>query len=136
MLVREMFLACSRTLDSASTTEDVPAAVGRNQTRGPFWAQRCVASFFGVRENKDGERASYMGRKRERKRLGVQQRIVKARVGGGVNSSITCNISFHRLAAAKLYCVFSPIEEVHYPRYSVAYSDERLGENPPGFPTR
>lgn len=43
-LVREMFLACSRTLDFASTMEDVPAVVDLKRTRETFLdaAERCI----------------------------------------------------------------------------------------------
>ena len=43
-LVREMFLACSSTLDFASTMEDVPAVVDLKRTKGTFLdaAVRCI----------------------------------------------------------------------------------------------
>ena len=67
-LVREMFLACSRTLDFASTMEDVPAVVDLKRTRGIFLdaAERCI--IFWVGEKKDGEWSSYREREKERKR--------------------------------------------------------------------
>ena len=52
--MREMFLACSRTLDFASTMEDVPAVVDLKRTRGTFLdaAERCIM-FFGQGERKE-----------------------------------------------------------------------------------
>ena len=56
--MREMFLACSRTLDFASTMEDVPAAVDRNRTRGALFdaAERCIIFLGGGKEIKKGEK--------------------------------------------------------------------------------
>jgi hypothetical protein len=65
-----MFLACSRTLDFASTIEDVPAVVDLKRTRGIFLdaAERCIIfEKRKKRKKKDGEWSSYMERKRERK---------------------------------------------------------------------
>ena len=51
-LVREMFLACSRTLDFASTMEEVPTAGDLKRTR-PFLTQQYVASAFLFAEKKE-----------------------------------------------------------------------------------
>ena len=56
-LVREMFLACSSTLDFASTMEDVPAVVDLKRTRETFLdaAERCII-FWGRRKRKEREK--------------------------------------------------------------------------------
>jgi len=62
--VREMLLACSRTLGFASTMEDVPTVVDLKRTRGTFLdtTERCI--IFGGRKEKkqDGERSSCRGK--------------------------------------------------------------------------
>ena len=67
-----MFLACSRTLDFASTMEEVPTAVDLKRTRGTFFdaAVRCIIFFVcgKKRKKEDGERTSYIERKREKGR--------------------------------------------------------------------
>ena len=70
-LVREKFLASSRTLDFASTMEGVPAVVDLKRTKGIFLdAERCI--ILGgeekkkKRKKKGGEWSPYRERKGER----------------------------------------------------------------------
>ena len=75
-----MFLACSRTLDFASTMEDGPAVVDLKRTRGTLLdAVRCIILWGeGEKEEKekDGEWSSYE-RERESERPGVRWRMYK-----------------------------------------------------------
>ena len=86
-LVREMFLACSSTLDFASTMEDVPAVVDLKRTKRTFFdvTDRCII-FGGERKEErekreDGEWLSY--REGERGRLGVQRMVGHVRTAEG-----------------------------------------------------